>query len=225
MLEQEGLSEYISDTWNQQDLLFSLIAGLICALRLWYSAPGAERAPAPDVTGAPMHTLAALPVDLYAILVVMNFYRVLRYLSYYRSVGVLTLVVNFMLVDVGVFATLLFLITVGFGFAFVVLLPTDEADDTPWRIMGSHPVWSTWWGLFEDYDRLGMYRAVGEQMPTAIVAPSMLWICNPPPTELRAVPRKCPAPCLVVACSTSLSLARSLRVFSRALLLACCAVR
>ena len=45
MLEQEGLSEYIGDTWNQQDLLFSLIAGLICALRLWYSAPGAERAP------------------------------------------------------------------------------------------------------------------------------------------------------------------------------------
>ena len=45
-----------------------------------------------------MHTLTALPVDLYSLLLVLNFYRILRYLSYYKSIGVLVLVVNFMMV-------------------------------------------------------------------------------------------------------------------------------
>ena len=39
-----------------------------------------------------------MSVDLYSVLLVLNFYRILRYLSYYKSIGVLVLVVNFMMV-------------------------------------------------------------------------------------------------------------------------------
>ena len=87
---------YIGDTWNQQDILFFSITAVIVPLRIWSNSfPGP---PTPDVDGTGMHTLTALPVDLYSLLLVLNFYRILRYLSYYKSIGVLVLVVNFMMV-------------------------------------------------------------------------------------------------------------------------------
>lgn len=173
--DRTGLSEYFGDSWNQQDVAFMLITFTIIPLRLWIN--GLPGPPMTDVDGTGMHTLEALSVDLYSLLLVLNYYRILRYLSYYKSVGVLVLVVNFMLVDVAVFATLLFLITVGFGFAFVTLLPTRVADSPGAEFfLGPHPVWDSWWGMFGDYDRHTIYRQIGNQMPTAVLAPTMLWI-------------------------------------------------
>ena len=80
---------------RQQDLAFFAITVVLVPLRIWCNA--LDEPPTPDVA-AGMHTLVALPVDLYAILLVLNYYRILRYLSYYKSVGVLVLVVNYMLV-------------------------------------------------------------------------------------------------------------------------------
>ena len=61
-------------------------------------------------------------------------------------------------VDVAVFATLLFLITIGFGFAFFTLLPTRVAAAPGAEFfLGSHPLWDSWWGLFGDYDRGTIY--------------------------------------------------------------------
>jgi preprotein translocase subunit Sec61beta len=173
--DKVGLAEYIGDTWNQQDVLFFIITAVIIPLRLWFNIH--TEPPEPDVAGAPMHTLTALPVDLYSILLVLNYFRILRYLSYYKSVGVLVLVVNYMMVDVAVFSTLLFLITIGFGFAFFTLLPT-RVSDAPGIgfFLGSHPVFDSWWGMFGDYDRGSMYRDLGTQMPTAIIAPTMLFL-------------------------------------------------
>lgn len=170
----DGWVEYTSDTWNQQDVLFSLITAVIAGVRIWISGRG--EMPDPNVDGTPMHVLASLPIDLYAVLVVMNYYRVLRYLAYYESVGVLTLVVNFMLIDVGVFATLLFLITIGFGFAFAVLQPQQASEQGFEFILGNHPIWSSWWGLFGDYDRQSMYAQMGSQQPMATLAPLFLWV-------------------------------------------------
>ncbi len=93
-----------------------------------------------------------------------------------RSVGVLTLVVNFMLVDVGVFATLLFLITIGFGFAFAVLQPQLASENRFGFVLGAHPFWLAWWGLFGEFDLDTIYEQAGEQQPTAILAPVFLWV-------------------------------------------------
>ena len=61
--------------------------------------------------------------------------------------------------DVAVFATLLFLITIGFGFAFFTLLPTRVAAAPGAEFfLGSHPLWDSWWGLFGDYDRGTIYE-------------------------------------------------------------------
>ena len=65
---KDGLSEYFSDTWNIQDILFFMITCVIVVLRVNY----ANDIPEPDVEDAPMHTLVALPIDLYAVLVVMK---------------------------------------------------------------------------------------------------------------------------------------------------------
>ena len=144
---------------NLQDVSFFLIVVVVAVLRSWRALLPDEPAPDP---WASIHVLTALPIDLYAVLLVLNYYRILRYLSYYKSVGVLTIVVNFMLVDVAVFATLLFLITIGFGLAFTTLNPAQASESNFALVGGAHPFWSAFWGMFGDYDRGSIY----EQQPS-----------------------------------------------------------
>lgn len=109
-----------------------------------------------------------------------SYYRVLRYLAYYKSVGVLTLVVNFMLVDVAVFATMLFLITIGFGFAFATLLPKQNEDNRVHLFLGGNPVWSSWWGLFGDCAWACRNSST-----------SSLHLARPPAASLHVLAREC----------------------------------
>ncbi len=88
LLHARLLANCSSDTWNQQDVVFSLTTVVIAILRIWVAQRG--ELPDPDVDGASMHFLAALPIDLYALLVVMNYYRVLRYLAYCTQLALIS---------------------------------------------------------------------------------------------------------------------------------------
>jgi len=68
----------------------------------------------------------------------------------------------------------------GFGFAFVVLLPMSTADHSWEMFMGLHPVYESVWLWVGSgsgvSDRGTIDDVVGEEMPTAIVMPTLMWM-------------------------------------------------
>lgn len=168
----EAVANYLNSFWNLIDLLLCLLVVTTYSLRLTCGynesdAPGA-------VYNSCSPTMIALPRNLYAIILIIAYFRVMPYLRYYQSVGVLTIVLGSMAADVKLFFAVLMLITGGFSLAFAVLLPANMNQQ--WYHLGSSiSLWQPFWGLFGQFDLAELEETIGPEMPTRLVAPLLLW--------------------------------------------------
>jgi len=121
--------------------------------------------------------------DLYGLSLILLWFRTLQYLRYYKSVGVLATMLNRMFVDVFNFITILIAFTLGFGFALAAatggaVFNVEDAPLMPYEPPTSfkHPMWSTWWGMLGFFDPTSLVEQVGDEMPTAVTAPILLFL-------------------------------------------------
>lgn len=70
------------------------------------------------------------------------YYRILQFLRIYRSVGVLSIVLDHILVDVLKFLAILFVFVFGFSFSFACLFPNPSHFDES-NLLGRHPAWES----------------------------------------------------------------------------------
>ena len=184
---RQGLYVYARDFWNIQDILFFVLMLVAMSLRLvaWPDPPpdqsfvsikAMSQAEAQAFVYSPS-TLELMPRSIYSFMIIMACVRCLQYLRYYRSVGVLTIVLGHMFADVAFFLILLLLITGGFAVAFSTLLPGRFATSSPmWNFLGDSPFYDPFWSIFGEYDVDLIAGGLGASMPTAIVAPTLLWL-------------------------------------------------
>jgi hypothetical protein len=109
---------------------------------------------------------------------VILFYRILQFLRIYRSVGVLSIVLDNILVDVSKFLVILFVFVLGNSFAFSILFPNPN-NYKQGHLLGGHPIWEPWWGIVGSFSYLNLVAHLNDQEPqmmtTMTVAPAMLW--------------------------------------------------
>eukprot|EP00966_Prymnesium_polylepis_P273663 6322006-Prymnesium_polylepis.1 len=145
---------YMLDSWNKVDLLNVLVVMPIIVMRCMYApsdsdpvsdarrlAPSAASSSAASsvASGATSSTdLNVLysdaehlwPRTLYAVVLILVFMRVLQFMRYFSSVGVLTICLGSMSTDVGLFIIILLPLTCGFSVAQAVLQPRQQlAED------------------------------------------------------------------------------------------------
>lgn len=134
----QGLYSYWRSPWNKQDV--ATIALTLAALVLRVQCVSIEDADAAA-------SYAQVARSLYALTSVFIFFRGMQYLRYYKSVGVLTIVLGEMLEDVSLFTLVLMNIVIGFSVAFGVLL-ADQRDMWSSEWLGDAPIWAPVWGVF-----------------------------------------------------------------------------
>jgi len=153
------------------DLLNGVIVIIIMILRL-YCWGGLD--------STVLHTTCdevtvVLPRTLYALTSILICMRVMPYLRYYKSVGVLTIVLGSMMKDVKLFFIILMIVSGGFAMAFAILIPGHM--NSPWYfILSSSPFWKPFWGVFGDFDLDDYEEYLAHEMPTRTVVPLLLWI-------------------------------------------------
>ena len=169
----KGLWIYIRDVWNLQDVLFIALATLVCSLRLASYLSAAD-----DPIGSAASTYGFVelaPRSLYAFMIILAYLRVLQYLRYFRSVGVLTIVIGHMMADVGFFSVILVFVSLGFGFAFSVMMPQASSQESPLLLFGDAPLYAPFWGIFGSFYR--SYEYVDDALdPGMVIAPTLLWV-------------------------------------------------
>lgn len=159
-MNRESFRLYIRDVWNQVDVMMSLIVIAIISLRVGVrfeemaileSSGGSSALPAgfdPEEF-AP----AVWARNLYGILMMLAYLRLLQFLRYYKALGVLSIVLNNMIRDVLNFIAILLVFTLGFGLALAVITNGESLGFEDGHrvgaelVMGNHPIWSTWWGM------------------------------------------------------------------------------
>mgnify|MGYP007078073818 CR=1 FL=1 len=139
-----AISQYLHDVKNVVDLGMCTLIGVIAGLRI-YCADSIERSGTPHYGEAKCNTfLLDLPKDLYALLIIAAFVRVLPFLMYYKNVGVLLLVLASMWQEIQTFFILLLVIAGGFSVAFAVLSGAEMNE--PWYFLfGQVPLWQPFW--------------------------------------------------------------------------------
>jgi len=181
---------YIIDVWNQFDALVILLVVAIMGLRLSY-APSSDDpidvySKPPDPSGATLlyngmeHSWVR---TLYAFLVILVFMRVLQFLRYFSSVGVLTICVGGMMTDVTLFIILLGPLTLGFAVANAALTPRETQEGTTmtddwYAILGFQPLWEPFWGLIGSFDYKTPLTAIheyGTDYPTGVTMPLLVF--------------------------------------------------
>lgn len=168
-MNRESFRLYTRDAWNQVDVLITLLLVAIVSLRvivraeelaflegLSPSASGGGVA-VTDAHLAGFDPEAFAPAvwarNLYAIIVMLSYLRLLQFLRYYKALGVLAIVLNNMIRDVLNFIAILLVFTLGFGFAVAVVTKGETLGMADGHqvgaelVMGKQPIWSTWWGM------------------------------------------------------------------------------
>eukprot|EP00966_Prymnesium_polylepis_P064301 1490869-Prymnesium_polylepis.2 len=80
-----GILVQLQDPFNRIDYMIIALNIISTSIRLCVSATAADFVPP---------TMQQLPMDLYAVVLAFNYYRFLQYLRIYRSIGVLSLVLD-----------------------------------------------------------------------------------------------------------------------------------
>jgi hypothetical protein len=177
-LSRESLRLYIRDVWNQVDVLLTLLVVAIASLRIVVRAEEASFIAA----GSPLAAFdaeafapAVWARNLYAIITMLAYLRLLQFLRYYKALGVLAIVLNNMIYDVLNFIAILLVFTLGFGFAIAVTTKGETLGEADGHqvgaelVMGKQPIWSTWWGMVSG--RARSKRARSERAARQISAP------------------------------------------------------
>ena len=168
-----NLKDYLGDPWNKLDAAYNLFVVSLIALRLYMGSVGDE------ADGDEGHWVATLGCNQFALMIVLCWFRMLQFLGYYQSTGVLQIVLGDMMNDIMIWTVLSAVISLGFAFAFVVLLPGSSANHSWSAFLGLHPVYETIWlwvGAGVHSDRATMEEVTGSEMPTSIVMPTLMWI-------------------------------------------------
>jgi len=169
----QGVSRYLSNVWNLFDLALATLVAITFSLRLL--CDNADDAETERFGDGCSDVLLVLPRNLYAVILIIAYFRVMPYLRYYQSVGVLTIVLSSMARDIKLFFAILMIISGGYMCAFAVLLPSMM--DQPWTHLASTmSIWQPFWGVFGAFDLERMEEEIGYEMPTRAVAPLLLWI-------------------------------------------------
>jgi hypothetical protein len=183
--DYKGLKIYFRDAWNVQDQIFFGLTVATAALRITANSDepsvlGARIEATPEyahlLDATPMYKL--WPRTLYAMMIILLYVRVLQYLRYYRELGVLTIVIGHMMRDIVNFLIVLLCFSVGFGFAFVVLMPGETHDHPPLpEFLGESPIWYSMWGIF-GMIALGSNTLDGMStvQPTMWAVPLFMWL-------------------------------------------------
>ena len=187
-----GLRMYIRDVWNQLDqLTFLLIMGAAavrlstCSLNLGGRGGGGEKGGGeggeegscagrgPEWAG---DTVDYLPRSVYAIGVLLIFLRLMQFLKYQQTVGVLLIVIGAMKQDVQYFMVIMGVLATGFGISFAVLLPASMTG--PWyHVFGSNVLWGPFWGILGGFDGSDIdVELDGSHEPTTTLASVLLWV-------------------------------------------------
>ena len=169
---------YIRDVWNMQDIIFTALAAVIASLRIMASQSETTLEMGSDGFISPPRSIVDLaPRSLYAFMVVLAYLRVLQYLRYFQSVGVLTIVIGHMMNDVAFFSIILLFVSFGFGFAFMALSPNAASEISPYLLFGNAPMWTPFWGIFGSYNKdFHTDEVSSEGDPVSVVGPTLLWI-------------------------------------------------
>jgi len=156
---REGVDLYLSDAWNVGDLAANTLIALTVALRL----------AATDDTAAQTWARAT-----YAIVIVLQWLRLLQSLRISKSVGVLSIVLGRMITkDIFPFFILFLIVSPAFGLALCVLDPSalrgepdqlEPTQATVFRYLDSS-FWQPWFALTAGFDMDGYIEA-----PKGIVA-------------------------------------------------------
>ena len=102
------------------------------------------------------------------------YYRILQFLRINRSVGVLSIVLHHMIVDVSKFMAILFVFSIGFSFAFACLFPNPDGYDES-HLLGRHPGYEPWWGVVGSFSPTTLADNLNDRQPTTTIAPLMLY--------------------------------------------------
>ena len=169
------LNTYLSDPWNALDALLNLLILSLIVLRLYTVNLSDDD----FVRWGEDHWAAVVGSNQFAIMVVLCWFRALQFFGYFQSLGVLQIVLRDMLNDIVIWTVLSLVISLGFAFAFVVLLPRSAANHSWGNFMGLHPVYESIWlwvGSGVHSGRETMEEATGTEVPTNLVMPSLMWI-------------------------------------------------
>ena len=174
----KGLRAYVRDVWNMQDIIFIILTVITIALRMTaYSAAAADPTWVPGTPFPVRGVIELAPRSLYSVMAILAYMRVLQYLRYFQSVGVLTIVIGHMLNDVSFFSIILLFVSFGFGFAFSVMLPNQYAATDAARIFGGSPLWGPFWGIFGSFNArtYELFEEADDVVdPGTVVAPTLL---------------------------------------------------
>jgi len=187
----KGLYQYIRDPWNVQDVILFVLTVLTAVFRLHTANVALSDAqkldPAADsVFGLSLScdpgatdgcTFETWPRTLYAFISVMVYSRCLQYLRYFRSAGVLTIVIGHMMSDVAVFLVVLSCFIFGFSFAFVVMQPENFDSNSVHFLETSSPLYDTVWGVFGIITPARVETdLVGQVQPGEWSSPVYIWL-------------------------------------------------
>jgi len=168
-----GVWIYIRDPWNMMDVIFAALTVVNLGLRLAATAEAGDEAYTNEST-----SLELLPRSVYAVLVILSYFRILQFLRYFKSVGVLTIVVGHMMADVAYFFVLFLVASLGFGVAFTMLMPLTS--QSVHFVFGDHPLWTPFWATFGSV-KTGSAFMAGEVLrddgsdPSIFFGPTLLW--------------------------------------------------
>ena len=200
-----GLWAYGRDVWNQLDVLtFAFVCIIIGCRVLVVSRDGEDIeessgrilagvlkqggsmsddvtnfSPTPDPGNRGFEAkdpLVATTRNLYAILVLLVYVRVIQYLRIFKGIGVLSVVIGSISYDVLTFGAIQLTLTTAFGVAFATLQPDAMAVYEPYEILGNAPIFRSFWALFGEYDIERLIRQINDEKPTIVILPLLMWL-------------------------------------------------
>ena len=104
--------------------------------------------------------------------------RLLQFIQYEQTVGVLLIVLGAMRTDVYNFLLIQAIITGGFSVCFVLLLPLS--NDGPWyHLLGPNIFWGSSWGLMGQFETDEQLEREGGHDPTSTLVPVRYLVITP----------------------------------------------
>eukprot|EP00966_Prymnesium_polylepis_P070756 1644295-Prymnesium_polylepis.1 len=148
----EAYFVYFQDGQNWIELAFYGCILTVAGLRLW--AEAAYDATRLDEFSGRWVQLLDFCRALYAVAVVLGFYRYIEVMKVYESLGVIYIALQSMYADIGNWITINGFIILGFGVAFTVLMP-GEAGKSDFEY--DKPFWKSLRALLGDFDVSGVF--------------------------------------------------------------------
>ena len=168
----------LQDPFNRIDYIIIALNILSTSIRVCAYATTTDD-PAPPHGAAPYvdPMVQQLPMDLYALVLVFSYYRFLQYLRIYRSIGVLSIVIDSLAMDVARFTVIMIIFILAFSFSFAIIFP-NPSEYKGWEFLGGHPLYLTFWGVVGGIDTIEVLTILKEQrdQPTVTLACILLWI-------------------------------------------------